>query len=163
MPWLKILHITTLGIWCGALLYLPALIVACDRARRGVQAVDAVLAASPGLPRRFFTLVATPAALLAIISGSLLFAGVLELRATPSTQHEGLPPFPAWLLVKLLLVVGMVFCHAFCGWLIQRSELHAADATAGASRTLPLLCALTASLTTLLILLVLYLVLAKPL
>ncbi|MBZ2188340.1 CopD family protein [Alcanivorax sp. JB21] len=163
MPWLKILHITTLGIWCGALLYLPALIAACDRAQRGTQAADAALVTSPGLPRRFFTLVATPAALLAIISGSLLFAGVLDIRVTSLTQHDSLPSFPAWLLAKLLLVAGMVLCHAFCGWLIQRSELHAADATAGASRTLTLLCALTASLTTLLILLVLYLVLAKPL
>ncbi|MCH8543572.1 MAG: CopD family protein [Alcanivorax sp.] len=155
MPWLKILHITTLAVWCGALLYLPALIAASARLTPQAEAADAALPFSPGLARRFFTLVATPAALLAIVSGSLLFAGVLA---------NGAPAFPAWLLVKLLMVAGMVLCHAFCGWLIQRSEsLPHGETGRGSGRGLAILCGLTAALSTLLILAVLYLVLAKPL
>lgn len=152
MPWLKILHITTLAVWCGALLYLPALIAASVRQDPEADAAGATALSRPGLTRQFFTLVATPAALLAIVSGSLLFIEIVDMTSMPS--------FPAWLLIKLLMVAGMVICHAFCGWLIQRSESLPVGAT---GRGLTTLCALTAALSTLLVLAVLYLVLAKPL
>lgn len=156
MPWLKILHITTLAVWCGALLYLPALIAASVRqdpqTDAATDAASSTALSRPGLTRQFFALVATPAALLAIVSGSLLFVSVVDFTQTL--------PFPAWLLLKLLMVAGMVICHAFCGWLIQRSETLPVGET---GRGLSTLCALTAALSTLLVLAVLYLVLAKPL
>ena len=113
MPWLKVLHIATLSLWCGALLYMPALIMA--QARSATTNEAAPLDIGQGLPRAVYTLFATPMALLAIISGSLLFVGVLN-------PDDPTRDFPAWLLVKLLLVAGMVVCHALNGWLIQRSE-----------------------------------------
>ena len=60
------------------------------------------------LTRTIFNLAATPAALLAIGSGTALFL------------RESI--FDAWLIVKLTTVAGMVLCHALCGVLILRIE-----------------------------------------
>lgn len=94
MPWLKLLHIGAVIVWCGALLYLPPAI-ADARPRRVV-------------PRRLFTVVATPAALVAIASGT----AILLLHG----------PLSAWLLVKLAIVGLLVLGHAACGMLILRAE-----------------------------------------
>lgn len=104
MPWLKLLHITAVIIWCGTLLYLPAAIAA---------------ASGPGRPavfepsgrhvlRSLFTLVATPAALLAIGSGTAIFV------------FQG--PLALWLIAKLATVSLLVLGHAACGLLILRAE-----------------------------------------
>lgn len=104
MPWLKILHVATIICWCGLLLYLPALI-----AQAGGRA------AAGGSPRlawymshRLFALVATPAALLAIGSGTAII--LVE------------QPLGIWLVLKLALVTAMVGCHALAGLLIVRLE-----------------------------------------
>lgn len=105
MPWLKLLHIAALVIWCGSLLYLPALLSHALQLRK-----DAGFAqGSPPMPRYFYNSVATPAALLAIASGTLLFL------------LHGL--VGGWLIFKLAAVVAMVAAHGCFGWLILRLEM----------------------------------------
>ncbi|MFQ3786116.1 CopD family protein [Halomonas sp. A29] len=137
MPWIKILHIATLLCWCAALLYLPALLMASARTRG--EATFEVPA--PPLLRFLFTHVATPFALLAIMSGTLLFV-VAQLTG-------------GWLVLKLAAVSGMVLCHVLCGALIVRLERNRYRFLIPASG---LIAALAASL----MLTVLVLVLSKP-
>src|SRR5690606_28173585 len=85
MPLLKLLHFAALICWCGALLYLPALIAAGTR-----RSDDLFYRDHAHLTRMIFTLVATPAALLAIGSGTLLLL-----------QDER---FGFWLILKLSTV-----------------------------------------------------------
>jgi putative membrane protein len=106
MPWLKILHIGAVILWCGSLLYLPlATAAASGDARRRPAALgdpqDEIL-------RALFIWVATPAALVAIGSGTLIFVvqGTLGL----------------WLLAKLVLVGLLALGHACFGLLILRVE-----------------------------------------
>lgn len=104
MPWIKFVHIVALVCWCGALLYLPALLMGSTR-----QYADSGFADdAPPVSRYLFNSAATPAALLAIASGTLLFL------------VHGL--VGGWLVLKLVAVVGMVLSHALCGWLILRVE-----------------------------------------
>jgi uncharacterized membrane protein len=106
VPWLKLLHISAVIFWCGALLYLPALI-----AGAAVPATSAVRDVQPrwsSLPRRVFIGLATPAALLAIVSGTLLFVS------------QGL--LAPWLMFKLAGVGLLVLGHGACGLLVLRIE-----------------------------------------
>ena len=138
MPWLKLLHIAALVIWCGALLYLPALLLHALQLRK-----DAGFAqGTPPMPRFFYNSIATPAALVAIASGTLLFLlhGLLG----------------GWLILKLGAVVLMVAAHGCFGWLILRLEMGIFKGVKVAS-----LCALILALTG--ILGVLGVVLSKPL
>ncbi|WP_043528048.1 CopD family protein [Litchfieldella xinjiangensis] len=105
MPWLKLLHIVALLFWCATLVYMPALLLQeCGRQRNAPSLQER----APPAPRMLFTYLATPSALLAIVSGTLLFL-VYAL-------------FGGWLVVKLMAVMGMVFAHLACGWLILRLE-----------------------------------------
>lgn len=131
---LKLLHFATLICWCGSLLYLPALIASSARPSAPL--------AGHRLNRTLFTLVATPAALLAIGSGSALFL-----------QDQR---FGNWLVAKLTLVAVLVCAHAFCGVLLLRAERQPG------SRALALPSALLGGLLTLLVAAILWLVLAKP-
>jgi putative membrane protein len=102
VPWLQLLHISAVIVWCGSLLYLPALLRQC-----------ALLPLVPGTataswPRQVFIGVSTPAALLAIGSGTVIF--VVEALVTP------------WLMFKLAGVGLLVLCHGVCGWLVLRAE-----------------------------------------
>lgn len=136
MPLLKLLHFMTLISWCGALLYLPAMIAAGTRSSEALFYRD-----HAHLTRMVFNLVATPAALLAIGSGTALFlSGAL---------------FDAWLIVKLTTVTGMVVCHALCGVLILRIE-RVPEPAVGRE------CLLIGILVAVLIGVTLWLVLAKP-
>lgn len=130
------LHIVGLVAWCAALLYLPALIVA-GPALRGALCWRADMPPA----RAVFTMAATPAALLAIVTGSLL---VLLERT-----------FGVWLVFKLTAVAGMVAAHVFLGLLILRQEdnPHA---------VLVRPCITVALASVALIATVLWLVLAKP-
>lgn len=103
MPLVKMLHIAALICWCGTLLYLPALVAAGTRRTEELFYRD-----HAHLTRMVFTHLATPAALIAIISGSVLFFmyGLFEL----------------WLIFKLAAVTGLVLCHALFGVLILRIE-----------------------------------------
>jgi uncharacterized membrane protein len=102
MPWLKLLHICAVITWCGALLYLP---VALSTVASGKQAAFEC----PGrIFRGIFTWVATPAALVAIASGTAIFI------------TRG--PLAPWLIAKLTTVSLLVLCHGACGMLILRVE-----------------------------------------
>ena len=102
MPWLKLLHISAVIVWCGALLYLPAAVVAAG------APTDGPAPAARALLRRIFTGIATPAALVAIASGSAIFL------------LQG--PLVPWLIAKLALVALLVLGHGACGMLILRVE-----------------------------------------
>lgn len=104
MPWLKLLHIGAVIVWCGALLYLPALVAAAA----GSLSAGTATAIGGTRLRGFYTLVATPAALVAITSGTWLFA------------TRG--PIAPWLMTKLVLVGLLVLGHGACGMLVLRSE-----------------------------------------
>ena len=104
MPWLKLLHISAVILWCGALLYLAAAIGAAARA----EPPPMVEPGSPPVLRFLFTLIAGPAALVAITSGTAIF--VLQ------------GPYALWLLTKLAAVALLVLGHAACGMLILRIE-----------------------------------------
>lgn len=104
MPWLKLLHISAVIVWCGALLYLPALVAAAA----GSRSTGTATAIGGTRLRAFYTLVATPAALVAITSGTWLFA------------TRG--PLAPWLMAKLALVGLLVLGHGVCGMLVLRSE-----------------------------------------
>jgi len=136
MPLLKLLHFTALIAWCGTLLYLPALIAASCRTAYSVERPG-----HPGLNRTIFTLVATPAALLAIGSGTALFL------------RDG--TFGIWLVAKLTAVAVMVICHALCGLLILQCERQPRPA-------LTIACVALGSLTFAMMAATLWLVLAKP-
>lgn len=136
MPLLKLLHFMALICWCGVLLYLPAMIAAGTRSSDELFYRD-----HAHLTRTVFNLIATPAALLAIGSGTALFL------------RESI--FDPWLILKLTTVAGMVLCHALCGVLILRIERAAKPA-------LRRDCLLIALLLSALIGATLWLVLAKP-
>ena len=105
MVWILVLHISAMLFWCAALLYLSSLIV-------GTVSEQTEMTGSPhrydSVARFVFTHVATPAALLAIIFGTLLF--VINAIVTP------------WLIVKLTLVSGLVLAHTLSGILVLRLE-----------------------------------------
>lgn len=132
MPWLKLLHVASMIVWCGALLYLPAAVAQHDE--RGEVG-------SLRLVRRFFTLYATPAALLAIASGTAVFA-----------WHGPLAP---WLVVKLGLVALLVLVHAAFGVLILAVEERP-------ERPRGLLCGAMGAAIVVLVLAILTLVVVKP-
>jgi protoporphyrinogen IX oxidase len=136
MPWLKLLHIGAVIVWCGALLYLPLMLASA------AAPASAVSPAMPRLwPRQVFIGLTTPAALLAIASGTLIFA----------TQG----PLAPWLMFKLAFVGLLVLGHGACGLLVLRTERGELGGLRAASRFILLL--LVASL-----LAVAWLVLRKP-
>jgi len=107
VPWLKLLHLGAVIVWCGALLYLPALIAAFVAARALTAGRDLPLR-SPLLARRVYIGLATPAARLAIASGTLIFVS------------QG--PLAPWLMFKLAGAGLLVLGHGACGWLVLRTE-----------------------------------------
>lgn len=137
MPWLKLLHIAALIVWCGSLLYLPAAVAA------GSARCEGELFHSPHdqMARTLFTIVATPAALLAIASGTAVFLidGTLAV----------------WLIAKLTLVCALVLCHTACGVLLLRVE-HDRQRAVGVA------CTMVGGLSLLLIGAIAWLVLGKP-
>lgn len=103
MPWLLVVHISAILLWSASLLYLPALIVSGKSGR-----VDFEQRHPLALGRTLFTLIVTPAAMLAIVSGTAIFM----------TMHVT----SLWLVLKLSLVSGLVICHALLGWMILRVD-----------------------------------------
>lgn len=113
MLWLLGLHIAALLCWCAAILCVPVLWHDSDRFDTGGATAGAVResqhdSGATVMPRRVFTWLATPAALLTIASGTALFLwmGTVQL----------------WLLVKLVLVVMLVGAHIAAGVLMLRAE-----------------------------------------
>jgi len=103
LPWLKLLHITAVIVWCGALLYLPAAVAtAASDGANGQQRIGYQVV------RFVYTGVATPAALVAIASGTAIIA------------LQG--PWAAWLIAKLTVVGLLALGHGAFGMLILRAE-----------------------------------------
>lgn len=134
MPWMLILHITALICWCGTLVYLPVLITSLS-----LQTDEMSL--ETDLSRMVFTLILTPAALIAIVSGTLIFV-----------QREIIAN---WLIVKLTFVSGLVVCHALNGWLLVKAK----DMSPMNMKAACLSLVFAASI---IMIIILWLVLAKP-
>lgn len=105
MVWFLVLHIIALLIWAAALLYLPIMVGAypdtppdIDQKPRPYDSVG----------RFLFTGIATPAALVAIMSGTAVF--LLNRTVDP------------WLIIKLTLVTALVMAHTLAGVLVLRAE-----------------------------------------
>lgn len=98
MIWLLFLHIGSLVIWSAALCILLLLI--SRTASIGLHNSSG----GESLERLWFTRLASPAGLVTIISGTIIFA------------VDG--NFNNWLLLKLTVVTGLVFCHVAAGLLI---------------------------------------------
>lgn len=138
MPWLKMLHVASVICWCGLLLYLPALIAQAQVGGR--DATDGSQTLAWHMSHRLFTLVATPAAFLAIGSGTAII--LVE------------QPLGIWLILKLTAVTAMVGCHALAGLLIVRLEQQP-------TRRVTSFCAVLSVVSLFLILAVAWLVLRK--
>jgi uncharacterized membrane protein len=122
VPWLKLLHISAVIVWCGSLLYLPMLVRST-----AAPVSESALGLGHSLPRQWprnvFIGVCTPAALVAIGSGTVLFL-----------LHGLIAP---WLMFKLLGVGLLVLGHGICGLLVLRAEAG----RVGACRICPALTA----------------------
>lgn len=138
MLWVLVLHVIALLFWSAALLYLPAWMA-------GADARHTEIAGTPErhtrVARVLCTHVATPAALLAILSGTAIFL----LNATVEV----------WLIAKLTLVTGLVVCHVLMGLLILRAE-------SGSQRPVRLWCWLLSIVLCVLMTAIVWVVLAKP-
>lgn len=138
MLWLLVLHIIALLFWAAGLLYLPLLL-------GGMGAPQAQLLEVPhrydSVARFVFTHVATPAALIAIVTGSGLFLVGRTMEY--------------WLILKLTAVTLLVLCHVSAGLLVLRAEDEAAAPMIRSCRVLALvLCVIMA--------VIVWIVLAKP-
>lgn len=103
MAWIKALHVTFLLIWCAGLFYMPGLFSAYSRARTIRERHQLRI-----VTRFSFIAVASPAAVLAIVTGSALVY---------ATSIQG-----TWLPAKLLVVSLMVFFHLYCGRRVVQLE-----------------------------------------
>lgn len=136
MLWLLILHIGAILCWCGSLLYLPALITDAVSQPKIIEQQRRI-----AVTRMIYRLIVTPAALIAIASGTAIFL------INGITAH--------WLILKLTLVSALVLCHALIGWII----LYKLEAS---RKIITLSCALLGSGTAVLIPAIVWLVLTKP-
>jgi protoporphyrinogen IX oxidase len=135
MVWLLFLHIGGLVIW-GAALTVLLLLMSRKNSDDLQRSGDGDI-----LERLFFTRLASPAGLVAIGSGTLIFIVNRQLDS--------------WLLLKLTLVTGLVVCHVTAGMLILYSTRSSAPSIAGKSLLLLMLVLL-------LMLSIVGLVLVKP-
>lgn len=135
MNWLLLLHISAMLCWCGTLLYLSVFIADTSFYNREIVSENI------NIPHFLFTLVLTPAALVAILSGTLLF---MTMKITE-----------IWLIVKLTLVTGLVICHALTGWMILNLKTVS-------PKRLKFFGILSGTISVLLIIAIFWVVLAKP-
>lgn len=136
---LKGAHIAAFSLWCAGLVALPIVLHSYGRAEE--VRTQAGFSEFRLLVHATYTRIVTPAAILAIAAGTVLIFAV-ELT-------------DAWLMAKLVAVVGMVLVHGWLGHLVvQGSEGR------GSYEMPPALIALPAAV--LCMSAVLYLVLAKP-
>lgn len=131
---LKLLHIAAVIVWCGAVVYLPMAIGAASREGPAQPRAQRLV-------RLVFVGVATPAALIAIASGTAVF----------SWQGPVLP----WLMAKLVVVGALVWVHGASGFLVLKLER-------GQTRGLLTAARLLTAIALVLLLAIAWLVLAKP-
>jgi len=122
--------------WCVTLLYLPALIV--DTAS---QKTIAEQQRNLAIIQMIFKSFATPAALIAIASGTTIFIA--------SNIHEH------WLIFKLTLIVALVLCHVLYGWAIWRMQVSS-------GKYVKNLCMILSVISVILIPSIIWIVLTKP-
>lgn len=99
MPWIKFVHLAALLTWCASLLALPPLLALVPRTEGRVNK-HRLRAAT----RFVYIALASPAAVLAVISGTAL----IHLMNV----------YAPWFFAKLTLVAAMALFHAGCGKLI---------------------------------------------
>lgn len=97
--WIKLVHISAIMVWSAGLLYLPGLFAEHVRAA-GQEDFQRVRY----MTRLVFVGVASPAAVIAVVSGTILIPFVASLGG--------------WLILKLILVSGMVLLHVYYGRLM---------------------------------------------
>ncbi len=96
MAWVKALHISALVVWCATLVYMPLL-----HARQRHMRTRAQFLRLRMMSRYLFVVIASPAAIAAIVSGGTL----VYLQEVQS----------GWLVFKLGVVSLMALFHARCG------------------------------------------------
>lgn len=139
IAFLKAVHISALAIWCAGLLLLPVLLHLHGRDKR--FRTQAGFTEFRWITHYSYTLVISPAAVIAVAAGTTLIFWLEVLDA--------------WMALKLLAVTGMVLLHAWFGHLIvQAGEKRSAYSLPPVGLSLIALVPLIG--------LVLWLVLAKP-
>ncbi len=136
MLWLLLLHISAVVCWCSSLLYLPALIADTSAQKKTTEQRH-----NQVVTLKIFRLLATPAALIAIATGTTIF--IIGSIA----DH--------WLILKLTLIVALVLCHAICGWTILNLQKIS-------QKILKRTCTLLSVVSALLIPSIIWVVLTKP-
>ncbi|MFL9824209.1 CopD family protein [Rhodoplanes sp. SY1] len=99
VPWLKVLHIVALIVWCGGLLVLPGLLRQRNQLGEGKALQDL-----QRFTRRLYIRVASPAAFVAVVAGTAL----IFLREV----------FTIWMMAKLVAVGVLVALHMRDGYVI---------------------------------------------
>lgn len=139
MLWFLTLHIAALLFWLAGLLYLPLLLSGVAESRPDIN--DEVPRKHGSIGRFIFTRIVTPAALIAIVAGTVVF--LIDGNIEP------------WLILKLALVALLVACHACVGLLVLSSEREV-------SVHLQPWCNLLLLAMSILMMLIIWLVLTKP-
>lgn len=142
MIWILAVHIMALLVWCASLLFLQSLLAGArpdHESHRNESEMPHVVTRHESVARFLFTTVVTPAALLAIVAGTWVF--LLTFTAN------------LWLIAKLTLVTALVVCHALTGLMLLRAE--SGSVVRG-------WCWLLITVSVVLMLLIVWLVLAKP-
>lgn len=137
MAWVMFLHVAALAVWGAMLLYMP-MMFSVDHDEGGQSAKRARI-----LSRFAFIALASPAAVLAIITG----CGLVYL-----TQATG-----SWLAAKLAVVSLMAAFHVYCGRMLTHLGHEGTHKRRRRSTGLWLICVPLILIPT-----VLWLVLAKP-
>ena len=101
MLWIKAFHIIFVVCWFAGIFYLPRLFV-----NHAMTESDAVKQQLCIMERKLYRFM-TPLAILALLFGILLMAGNWTYYA-----NQG------WMHVKIVLVLGLVAYHIYCGRLV---------------------------------------------
>lgn len=136
MAWVKGLHIVAIVFWSASLIYLPILM-----AGHSPRLSNPAYLRLHGMARNLYVWVASPFAILAIVSGTAL----IPLREVTAP----------WFAAKLLFVAALAIIHARCG-IILAKQSHSAERANAFVRAMRII------LPILLFPCVLWLVLAKP-
>lgn len=107
MLWILSLHIMSLSIWTAAALYIPALLF-MNSSNQEVDGFEATPRGIDSIARFAYTHIATPAAIISISAGTVVF--LLNQSAD------------FWMLTKLTIVTVLVVIQACLGLLIIRVE-----------------------------------------
>lgn len=136
MAWAKGLHIVSVVFWSASLIYLPMLM-----AGHSPRLSDPEYLRLHGMVRNLYVWIASPFAILAIVSGTVL----IPLREVTAP----------WFAAKLLFVAALAIIHARCGVILAKQS-HSAERANARVRVMRIVLPIV------LFPCVLWLVLAKP-